>query len=260
MSSVAIAVVTGAASGIGAATARRLAAAGSEVWCCDIDDVAGRAVAENLGAPYRSLDVGDPAAWSALEAELRGDGRLVACGVLNAGMLTSVDPVPFVDVPAARYERVRAVNLDGVVLGVQTLARLMVPHGGAIVATASLAGLGPYDADPIYAATKHGIVGLVRSAAPQLSTIGVRLHAICPGGVDTGLLPADRKAAISAAGRPMLAADDVADAIVALLDRDEHGLVHTIVHGRGSEPYSFRGVPGPRPGTAPSPRPPILPA
>jgi len=59
-------------------------------------------------------------------------------------MLTSVEPVPFLDVPASRYERVRAVNLDGVVLGVQTLARLMTPRGGAIVATASLAGLGPY--------------------------------------------------------------------------------------------------------------------
>ena len=107
--------------------------------------------------------------------------------------------------------------------------------------------MGPYDADPIYAATKHGIVGLVRSAAPQLAAIGVRLHAICPGGVDTGLLPSDRKAAISAAGRPMLTPDEVADAIVALLESEEHGLVHTIVHGRGSQPYSFRGVPGPRP-------------
>lgn len=247
MSAAPRAVVTGAASGIGAATARRLAGDGYEVWCCDIDDDAGRTLARAIGAQFRSLDVGDPAAWVELEGELGGEDRRVTRGVLNAGMLTSVEPLPFLDVPAARYERVRAVNLDGVVLGVQALTRLMAPHGGAIVATASLAGLGPYDADPIYAATKHGIVGLVRSAAPQLAAIGVRLHAICPGGVDTGLLPADRKAVITAAGRPMLSADEVADAIVALLGRDEHGLVHTIVHGRGSQPYSFRGVPGPRP-------------
>jgi NAD(P)-dependent dehydrogenase (short-subunit alcohol dehydrogenase family) len=242
-----VGVVTGAASGIGASTARRLARQGFAVVCCDIDDDAGRAVADDLGGTYVPLDVGDPAAWAALGASLERDGRRVTRALLNAGMLTSVVPLPFLDVTAARYERVRAVNLDGVVLGIRTLAPLIAPHGGAIVATASLAGLGPYGADPIYAATKHGIVGLVRSAAPQLAAAGVRLHAICPGGVDTGLLPPDRKAAISAEGRPMLDPDEVAEAIVALLDRDEHGLVHTIVHGRGSEPYSFRGVPGPRP-------------
>jgi NAD(P)-dependent dehydrogenase (short-subunit alcohol dehydrogenase family) len=247
VSAVPVGLVTGAASGIGEAAARRLARDGLEVVCCDIADDAGRAVARSIDATYRSLDVGDPAAWAELEAELRRDDRDVTRAVLNAGMLTGVEPRPFLDVPAERYRRVRAVNMDGVVLGIQTMARLMTRHGGAIVATASLAGLGPYDADPIYAATKHGVVGLVRSAAPQLAASGVRLHAICPGGVDTGLLPRDQKAAISAAGRPMLTPDEVAGAIVDLLESDEHGLVHTIVHGRGSQRYSFRGVPGPRP-------------
>ncbi len=247
MSAPPVAVVTGAASGIGAATARRLAGQDFTVLCCDIDDDAGRAVADGMGGTYVSLDVGDAAAWAELEDRLRHDERRVARAVLNAGMLTSVDPQPFLDVTAERYRQVRAVNLDGVVFGIQALAPLMAPDGGAIVATASLAGLGPYGADPIYAATKHGIVGLVRSAAPQLAATGVRLHAICPGGVDTGLLPPDRKAAISAAGRPMLDPDEVADAIVVMLERYEHGLVQTIVHGRGSQRYSFRGVPGPRP-------------
>jgi NAD(P)-dependent dehydrogenase (short-subunit alcohol dehydrogenase family) len=242
-----VGVVTGAASGIGAATARRLARQDFAVVCCDIDDEAGRNVADDVGATYHALDVADAAAWSELAASLQREGRRVTRAVLNAGMLTSVTPRPLLDVTAERYRRVRAVNLDGVVLGIQTLAPLIAPHGGAIVATASLAGLGPYGADPIYAATKHGIVGLVRSAAPQLAAAGVRLHAICPGGVDTGLLPPDRKTAISAAGRPMLDPDEVAAAIVALLDSDEHGLVRTIVHGRGAEAYSFRGVPGPRP-------------
>jgi NAD(P)-dependent dehydrogenase (short-subunit alcohol dehydrogenase family) len=242
-----VGVVTGAASGIGAATARRLSRDGFAVLCCDVDDDAGRDVAHGMGATYVSLDVGDAGAWAELQARLQHDESRVTRAVLNAGMLTSAEPLSFLDVTAERYRRVRAVNLDGVVLGILTLAPLMPPHGGAIVATASLAGLGPYGADPIYAATKHGVVGLVRSAAPQLAAIGVRLHAICPGGVDTGLLPPDRKAAISAAGRPMLTPDEVAGAILALLESPEHGLVHTIVHGRGSERYSFRGVPGPRP-------------
>ncbi|HSO95570.1 MAG TPA: SDR family oxidoreductase [Acidimicrobiia bacterium] len=247
MSATPVGVVTGAASGIGAATAHWLAAHGLDVVCCDIDDGPGRAVADEVGATYVSLDVGDAAAWADLHVRLRDEGRPVTRAVLNAGMLTRAEPLAFLDVTPERFQRVRAVNLDGVVLGILALAPLIARHGGSIVATASLAGLGPYEADPIYAATKHGIVGLVRSAAPQLAAAGVRLHAICPGGVDTGLLPRDRKAAISAAGRPMLDPAEVAAAIGDLLDRADHGLVHTIVHGRGSERYEFRGVPGPRP-------------
>ena len=87
----------------------------------------------------------------------------------------------------------------------------------------------------MYAATKHAVVGFVRSVAPQLAEQGVRLHAICPGGVDTGLLGAPgRKAAIAAAGRPMLDPDEVASAVLTLLDRPDAGLVFTIVSGRGA--------------------------
>jgi len=242
---VTLAVVTGAASGIGAATARRLARDGATVLVCDVTDDAGAAVADEIGGRYVHLDVGDAAAWEDLAGEL-GDGR-VESALLNAGILTAATPRPFLDVPAERLGRVRAVNLDGVLLGVRTLAPLMVgAGGGAIVATASLAGLGPYDDDPMYAATKHAVVGFVRSVAPQLAARGVRLHAICPGGVDTGLLDPARKARIVAAGRPMLDPSEVADAVAALLARDAGGVVATIVAGRGAQPYEFRGVPGPR--------------
>ena len=87
---------------------------------------------------------------------------------------------------------------------------------------------------------------MVLHAAHQLAEQDVRLHAICPGGVDTGLLGAPRKAAIVAAGRPMLHPDEVASAVLTLLDRPDAGLVFTIVSGRGAERYDFRGVPGPR--------------
>ena len=127
VSAVPVGLVTGSASGIGEATARHLARDGFEVVCCDIDDDVGRDAARSIGATYRSLDVGDPAAWAELEAELRREGRRVTRAVLNAGMLTSVEPVPFLDVSAERYRRVRAVNLDGVVLGIQAVARLMTP-------------------------------------------------------------------------------------------------------------------------------------
>ena len=240
-----LAVVTGAASGIGAATARRLAGDGATVLACDVADAAGDAVAHDLGGTYVHVDVGDPGAWADLARRLAG--RRVEWAVLNAGVLTAADPTPFLDVPVERLARVRAVNLDGVLLGVRALAPLIAASGGgAIVATASLAGLGPYADDPVYAATKHAVVGFVRSVAPQLDARGVRLHAICPGGVDTGLLDAERKARIAAAGRPMLAPEEVADAVAALLTSDETGVIATIVAGRGAQPYAFRGVPGPR--------------
>jgi NAD(P)-dependent dehydrogenase (short-subunit alcohol dehydrogenase family) len=240
-----VAVVTGAASGIGAATARRLAGDGADVVVCDVVDEPVAAVASEIQGTYVHLDVGDPAAWQALADQLAG--RRVEWAALNAGVLTAPGPVAFLDVPTERLARVRAVNLDGVLLGVHTLAPVVAASGGgAIVATASLAGLGPYADDPMYAATKHAIVGFVRSVAPQLAAGGVRLHAICPGGVDTGLLDAERKARIVAAGRPMLAPDEVADAVVGLLRREDVGVVATIVAGRGAEPYEFRGVPGPR--------------
>jgi NAD(P)-dependent dehydrogenase (short-subunit alcohol dehydrogenase family) len=247
MAGPAVAVVTGAASGIGAATARRLARDGFRVVCCDVVDGAGREVAAETEGTYTHLDVSDPAAWEELTGRLAaGDGRPTAA-LLNAGVLTAPVPTPFLDVPLARLDRVRGINLDGVLLGVRALASLMQPGGGAIVATASLAGLGPYEDDPMYAATKHAVVGFVRSVAPQLAARGVRLHALCPGGVDTGLLGPEQKARAAATGRPLLDPAEVADAVAALLAADETGLVQTIVSGRGAQQYEFRGVPGPRP-------------
>jgi NAD(P)-dependent dehydrogenase (short-subunit alcohol dehydrogenase family) len=243
-----LAVVTGGASGIGAATARRLRAGGADVLVCDVADEAGTAVADALDATFVHLDVGDPDAWGALAAQVaERPGRLGRVH-LNAGILSAREPALFLETSVARLDRVRAVNLDGVVVGVHTLVPLMASAGGgAIVATASLAGLGPYADDPMYAATKHAVVGFVRSVAPQLARRGVRLHAICPGGVDTGLLDGHRKELAVASGRPILDPDDVAAAVMALLASDEAGLVETIVYGRGAERYEFRGVPGPRP-------------
>jgi NAD(P)-dependent dehydrogenase (short-subunit alcohol dehydrogenase family) len=217
------------------------------VVCCDVADDAGRAVAESVGGTFVHLDVSDAPAWAELVERLASRTGPIASAVLNAGVLTAPEPTDVLDVSWARLERVRGVNLDGVLLGVRALAPLIAAGGGgAVVATASLAGLGPYEQDPMYAATKHAVVGFVRSAAPQLAARGVRLHAICPGGVDTGLLTSEQKARIVADGRPILDPAEVADAVAALLATDRAGLVHTIVAGRGAQPYEFRGVPGPR--------------
>ena len=82
-----------------------------------------------------------------------------------------------------------------------------MPAGGRIVATASLAGLTAMPSDPVYAATKHAVVGFVRSVAPTLAARGISINAVCPGIADTAMLDRAARAAIDAAGFPLLARD-----------------------------------------------------
>ncbi|MFO7589343.1 MAG: SDR family NAD(P)-dependent oxidoreductase [Acidimicrobiia bacterium] len=230
-----VALVTGGAGGVGAASARHLAGEGAHVIVADIADEAARAVADEIGGEHTALDVGDPKAWSALVTRAAED-RGIDLAHLNAGILAAAAPEPFLDTSVERLHQMERVNLDGVVLGIHALAPLMLARGGgSIVATASVAGLLPYAGDPMYAATKHGIVGLVRSVAPQLGRDGVRIHAICPGGIDTAMVSERQKDAMSMAGRPVLDPAEVAAAVADLLARDRGGAVQTIVQGQGVE-------------------------
>ena len=214
-----IALVTGGASGIGRAIVERL---DGDVVVLDVAD---------------GHDVSDPAVWRRVQAEFD-----VAC--LNAGVVTGVrDVTALTD---ERYRRVVATNVDGVVFGVRELAARLMPAGGSIVVTASLAGLGPMPSDPIYALTKHALIGFVRSVAPQLEPRGIRINAVCPGIVDTPLLDADGRAALEAAGFPLLQPGDVADALLVALESGETGQAWAVQPGREPLVYEFRGVPGPR--------------
>jgi NAD(P)-dependent dehydrogenase (short-subunit alcohol dehydrogenase family) len=111
-----------------------------------------------------------------------------------------------------------SVNVDGVVFGLQALLPMMQP-GAAIVVTASLAGITPYAVDPLYAMSKHAVVGLVRSLAPTLAKRDIRINAICPGGVDTNIIPHDQR------GDPSLfmAPDHIADEVIGLMSAAETG-------------------------------------
>jgi NAD(P)-dependent dehydrogenase (short-subunit alcohol dehydrogenase family) len=222
-----VAVVTGAASGVGAATARRLAEEGARVVVLDVDE-RGAEVAEQVGGRFVRFDVGDGDAWVELAADLRADGG-VHLAHLNAGILAAREPQAFLETPVERYREMIGVNLCGVLLGIHALApAILDAGGGAIVATASLAGLIPYGADPVYAATKHGVIGLVTSVAPQLGRAGVRVHAICPAGIDTPMVTDRQKAELTGRSRAMLDPSEVAEAVAALLASDDSGIVQTI--------------------------------
>jgi NAD(P)-dependent dehydrogenase (short-subunit alcohol dehydrogenase family) len=237
-----VALVTGAASGIGRAVAERLARDGARVVVADIDEANGTEVAEGIGGAFVRTDVGDPEQNKAAVAmALDRFGRLDIAH-LNAGVTTGETDIRQLSVEA--YRRAVGINLDGVVFGAMAAVPVL-QDGGRIVATASLAGLLPYPGDIVYGLTKHAVVGFVRSLAEQLAPRGITINAICPGFVDTPILgPFGDE--FKKAGFPLLTVDEVADAVVRIVESSSNGDVYISQPGRTSEPYRFRGVPGPR--------------
>lgn len=186
------AIVTGAASGIGAALARALVARGDTVVVADLDHAAATAVAAGLDrtgpgrARAASVDVRDADAVHALvDDAVRTDGRLDLL-FNNAGI-----PVggPVEDLSVAHWDRALDVNVRGVVHGVAAAYPVMLEQGhGHIVNTASLAGLIPVAFALPYSTTKHAVVGLSLSLRVEAAAHGVRVSALCPGVVDTPIL------------------------------------------------------------------------
>jgi NAD(P)-dependent dehydrogenase (short-subunit alcohol dehydrogenase family) len=178
------------------------------------------------------FDVGDPTAWESVGA--------VELAFLNAGVTTGVSDLT--EVSDTAYARIRGANLDGVVYGVRRLAGVMAP-GTAIVVTASLAGLVAMERDPLYTLTKHAVVGLVRSVAPQLDVRGIRICAIAPGFADTPMVDAAMRASLDV---PLLSAAEVAAAALQAAAQAEPGSVWVVQPGREPVPFRFPNVPGPR--------------
>jgi len=237
-------LVTGAAAGIGYAVVRQLCAAGARVVGMDV-----RRIAEPLaGARFVAGDVRSPEAFAAAVGAAEAwtgdlDAAVLNAGVASAWSLLRAEP--------AEIERVLAIDLLGVILGVRAaLPALRRRGGGAIVATSSLAGLIPYEPDPVYAAAKHGVVGFVRSIAPALANEGITVNAVCPGLTETAILPERVRAAARQADFPLIHADDIARAIVGCLTQAATGQALVCQAGRPPIPYTFRGVPGPAGGIA----------
>jgi NAD(P)-dependent dehydrogenase (short-subunit alcohol dehydrogenase family) len=135
-----------------------------------------------------------------------------------------------------------ATNLDGVVYGTRELASRLMPNGGSIVVTASLAGLTAVPEDPVYALSKHGVIGFVRSVAPQLAVKEIRINALCPGFTDTPLVREELRDRLDV---PLMEPSFVAEAALRLLDDPETGRAWVVQPNR-VEPFRFPGIPGPR--------------
>jgi NAD(P)-dependent dehydrogenase (short-subunit alcohol dehydrogenase family) len=212
------ALVTGGRGGIGRALA---AAYPGDVTVLDLPE----------------FDVGSVEAWTGLEGEFDA-------AFLNAGI--GIGRPDVADLPDEEIDRIVRANFLGVVYGTRECARRLMPNGGSIVATASLAGLTGMPFDPMYTATKHAVVGFVRSAAPALAARGIRLNALCPGFTDTPIVEDELRGQLPA---PLMEPSFVAAAALQALHDEEVGRAWVVQPNRVL-PFTFPGIPGPRAGSA----------
>lgn len=222
-------VVTGSASGIGAATVAALAAAGYDTFGIDLQGQAAQGVALQAGLAHpptrhaaTGADVADEAGVvAAFQAALAHLGRIDAL-VTSAGV---VDTTPFRDISVAQFRRIHDVNVIGTWLCMREAARQM-RHGGVICAVASIAGLrgGGLSGTAAYAASKGGVIALAKNAARVLAAQGIRVNTVSPGVTDTPMIerplsdPTQRRRLEDlAAQRRIGAAAEIASGIVYLL-------------------------------------------
>jgi NAD(P)-dependent dehydrogenase (short-subunit alcohol dehydrogenase family) len=240
-----VALITGGSNGIGAAVARHLAGQGARVVLADIDDVRGAEVAGEIEGRFIHTDVRTPADGEAAVAFAVAEFGGLHLAHLNAGVTTSCSMGDDFDPEA--YRRAMGINLDGVVYGIAAARPAIIASGGGtIVATASMAGLVAVPFDPIYAANKHAVVGLVRSIGHAYAAEGVRVHALCPSFAYTNIIKGSEQTLLEL-GFPILDVSDVVAAFQRILDSDETGECWYVIVGRESEPFRFRNAPGPRP-------------
>ncbi len=188
----AVAIVTGAASGIGRAVAERYANDGARVVVSDVDLEGGHETVRRINAgageaTFMASDVSDPESCQALVRKtIEKYGRLnITCN--NAGVLG--EPALLADYPLDAWQRVLAISLSGVFYGMKyQIPAILEAGGGSIVNVASILGQVGFETASAYVAAKHGVVGLTKNAALEYSAQGIRINAVGPGFIRTPLI------------------------------------------------------------------------
>lgn len=185
-----VAIVTGAASGIGRAAARRFAQEGAKVCCADLNLEGAEKTAKDIKAAGGEafackVDVSQQADNERMVSETVAKFGGLDVAYLNAGYYGQIADI--LSTSVENFDKVIGINLRGVFLGIKAVSAV-IRSGGSVVVTASSAGLAGFTEGPSYSASKHGVVGLVRSASHPFAKKGLRINAICPGGVQTGMM------------------------------------------------------------------------
>jgi glucose 1-dehydrogenase len=188
-----VAIVTGAAEGMGEATARLFAAAGAQVLAADVKADVLEASVDRIASAggTASSCVADVSKAADVEAMVRAAveryGR-IDCAVNNAGVSPDNDPIA--ELNESEWDRVMNVNLKGVALCLKYELTQMLKQGtgGAIVNVASVSGFRPQPNNAAYNASKHGVLGLTKTASLENAPLGIRVNSIAPGAIDTPMI------------------------------------------------------------------------
>ena len=220
-----VAVITGAAGGIGRAAARLFADEGARLALVDLDETALQDTVRSIGedrASYTMADVTQPDQTQAYVNAAVNRWGGIDVFLANAGIEGTLSPIP--DYPIDIFDRVMAVNVRGVWLGIKYVVPVMRQRGGgSIVITSSTAGIGGTPAMSAYTTSKHAVIGLMRTAALEGAPLGIRVNTVNPAPIETRMMRSIEEQRVAALDDSSISVEQVKEAAAARIPLERYG-------------------------------------
>ena len=220
-----IGLITGGAGGIGQAAARQFTAEGARVVLVDLDEAALQSAVQSIGEDMASYAVADVTQPEQVESYVntaieRWGG--IDVFLANAGIEGTLSPIP--DYPIDIFDQVMAVNVRGVWLGLKYVIPAMRDRGGgSIVITSSTAGIGGSAGISAYVASKHAVIGLMRTAALECAPLGIRVNTVNPAPIETRMMRSLEEMRVAAADSSAVTVQQTKQAIAARIPLQRYG-------------------------------------